>query len=102
MLRFLLSLILVSLITPSTVVMASVQVPYVVVQQIFKEKCVMCHTSSVMPGKDWSKYEEVVKYKASIKNRVSIKKDMPPAGMSSLTDNERRMIEEWIDLGGIR
>jgi len=67
------------------------------VQNIFANKCFICHNKRSMPGKDWTKYEQAYKYRKRIYDRVIIRKDMPKG--LTMTNEEREIIKKWIDQG---
>jgi uncharacterized membrane protein len=89
----------------TTVALAG-ETSYSTVQPIFKDKCGYCHGTNggfpVMPGKDWTKYEDAFSHKDKIKNRI-LKGEMPPRGNTKqLTDTERSLIESWVNGGGLK
>jgi uncharacterized membrane protein len=68
-------------------------------QPIFRERCKMCHDDFNMPDKNWMKYEIAKSKKDAILNRVWVKKDMPQANITEMTDKERVTIKNWVEEG---
>lgn len=70
------------------------------IQPLFKEKCSMCHNEQMMPEKNWMSYDIAYKYRMQIKYRVYNLKNMPMTG--SMTDDERKLVKDWVDTGGTK
>lgn len=68
------------------------------IQPIFQDKCVLCHNSS-MPDKDWMNYELAFKNKDKIKKRLE-ERTMPPGNVTQMTEEERKLVIQWVDEGG--
>jgi uncharacterized membrane protein len=64
------------------------------IRPIFKAKCVMCHGSGKMNPNDYSDYNTALASKASINQRVVVRKDMP-MGMK-MDQSLRDMVGAWI------
>lgn len=65
---------------------------------ILKDRCAMCHNEST-PEMNWMDYKTALKKKDSIKKRLT-DKTMPPANITNLTEDEKKMIIKWVDEGG--
>lgn len=70
------------------------------VKPIMKSRCSSCHNSKIMPDKDWENYDTAYKYRHNIKARVVIMKNMPPGNTTSMTEEERNTVKDWVDQGG--
>jgi uncharacterized membrane protein len=70
------------------------------VRPIFEKRCAQCHSSN-WPDKNWMDYETAKKHKNHIKHRVS-DQSMPPGNATGLTEEERKMIIDWVDGGGAK
>lgn len=67
------------------------------IKPIFIKRCAACHNEN-WPDKNWLNYQTAFKNRILIKQRTSILKNMPPAGME-ITDKERKIIQQWVDQG---
>lgn len=68
----------------------------------FATRCVSCHDSQNKP--DILNYEEAVKMKDKIRERVFVKQDMPPTYLTDfaqLSYMTRYYIAQWVDDGGL-
>ncbi len=66
------------------------------IKPMFRQKCAHCHTKTFKTG-SWLDYNNVVKNKDKIYNRVVIKKDMPRGGV--MTPEQRELVKRWIEEG---
>jgi uncharacterized membrane protein len=68
------------------------------IKPLFQKHCSMCH----LPGgslPNWENYPTVLAKKDVIFARVVSGRSMPPQGMSTITDEERELIGQWILAG---
>ncbi|MCM2279541.1 MAG: hypothetical protein NDJ89_15805 [Oligoflexia bacterium] len=66
------------------------------IQPLFSLKCSMCHNpSSAVPN--WLDYNVAFANRAKIRDRIFVRRDMPLIG--SLTDEERKLVADWVDAG---
>ena len=65
---------------------------------IFEIRCASCHNTGNI-GKNWLDYNDAKKNSKQIKDRVVIKKDMPIANATNMTQAERDIIKKWVDEG---
>lgn len=68
------------------------------VKPILKSKCSSCH-GEMWPDKNWMNYEKAFENRDKIKLRVS-NKTMPPGNVTEMTDDERKVLSDWVDGGG--
>jgi len=64
------------------------------IKPLFQKKCAQCHNAQVLPHLDWTKYENVFKYRESIYKRTIVIGDMPMG--STLNKAEKKLIKDWI------
>lgn len=64
------------------------------IQPAFSRSCATCHLPGGTANHDLSTYDSWVADRDKIRNRVLMKKDMPPAGIS-LSDADRTAIDAW-------
>jgi len=67
------------------------------IKPIFINRCSSCHNEN-WKDKNWLDYQTAFKYRIQIKQRVFVLKNMPPIGMK-ITDEERKIIQKWVDQG---
>lgn len=65
------------------------------VQPIFKNRCLKCHSAH---NWDWTNYDVAYAKRDRIKSRVWTTRSMP-LGSSDITEDERRLIRDWVDSG---
>ena len=65
------------------------------VQPIFAHRCTPCHAPGGSSGFDLSTYDAWVAKRSVIHERVTVKKTMPPSGVT-LEDADRAAIEAWV------
>lgn len=66
-------------------------------RKILIPKCIECHGAS--GGVNLESYERVKSELPMIERAVLIERSMPPMEAEPLTDQERQMLKEWIELG---
>lgn len=79
------------------------------VQPIFKARCAVCHSAhpsddvfKVAPlGAMFDTEEQIKAYAPKINTRAVVSKDMPLGNKTHITDDERRLIGDWI-AGGMK
>lgn len=82
-------------------------VTFAQVQPIFQQRCVSCHSAAptddvfkVAPlGAMFDKPEQIKAYAPKIMTRAVSGKDMPLGNKTKITDQERKLIGEWISQG---
>lgn len=65
------------------------------VRPIFEGRCQRCHSEAKW---DWTDYDVAYSKRQSIKARVWILRTMPVGG--EITQDERKLIRDWVDDGG--
>lgn len=79
------------------------------VQPIFQNRCVSCHSAKPTDdvfktaplGAMYDTPEQIKSYADKIKIRAVVSKDMPLGNKTGMTDDERKLIGEWI-AGGLK
>ncbi len=79
------------------------------VQPIFQNRCATCHSAKPTDdvfktaplGAMYDTPEQIKAYADKIKTRAVVSKDMPLGNKTGMTDDERKMIGEWI-AGGLK
>lgn len=82
-------------------------VPYADARAVVDRHCVACHSENptvpafpIAPGAlSLDTAEQMQKYAARIKVRVSVERDMPLLNKSHMTDAERAVLSGWVDAG---
>lgn len=70
------------------------------ISKIFQARCVPCHAAGNSMGlPNWQDYNTAYSERALISKKVYVDRSMPPAGVSSITDDERRQIAAWVSSG---
>lgn len=68
--------------------------------KIFQARCTPCHAPGNQMGlPNWQDYDTVFAKKALIYQRAVVARSMPPAGASTITDDERSQLGAWINAG---
>ena len=69
------------------------------VRAIFQKRCAYCHnSSSSIPN--WLDYATAFSYRTAIYQKVVVEKSMPMAPYNTaMTDDERKIIGEWVNAG---
>jgi len=83
------------------------QVSFQEINTIFQTRCISCHSANPTDkifitapnGVMFDTAEQIIKMKDRILNRTVQTKTMPLANQTSMTDEERKKIEDWITLG---
>ena len=65
------------------------------IRPIIDKKCSQCH--QYMGDKDWTNYDNVKAKCSLFKERLYIKKDMPPGNVTNVTDDERELFKNFVD-----
>ena len=65
---------------------------------IFKQRCEMCHNEDT-PGLNWLDYNQAKDKSKEIRDHVWVKKDMPMNNATHMTEQERKVIRDWVDQG---
>lgn len=64
------------------------------IKPIMQQRCFQCHSSGYW---NWTVYDNALKYKDIIRLRVWVTRQMPLGG--NITEDERKMIRDWVDQG---
>lgn len=64
------------------------------VREIINKRCIQCHNEN-WPDRNWKDNSKVLQFKQLIALRVSVRKDMPPANITEITEEEREIINKW-------
>jgi cytochrome c553 len=68
------------------------------ISQIFTNRCARCHAAGgALPN--WNDYKTAFAKKDRIYDRVVVNQTMPPKDSSTITDDERKIIGQWILAG---
>lgn len=65
------------------------------IRPIFQERCFRCHSSA---NWDWTQYPIAFEKRGRIRVRVWEARSMPLGGQ--ITEEERKLIRDWVDSGG--
>jgi uncharacterized membrane protein len=68
------------------------------IRPIFEKRCAQCHNAR-WPDKNWLDYTRAKQHADRIKMRVWIQKNMPPGNFSGMTEDERKLVRDWVDNG---
>ncbi|NUM88726.1 MAG: hypothetical protein HUU37_05950 [Bdellovibrionales bacterium] len=67
---------------------------------LFELKCAMCHAAGG-PFPNWLVYSVAFEKRDRLVTRVVVQKDMPPPGIAPLSDDERKLIADWVSSGAL-
>lgn len=68
---------------------------FATIKPIMEKRCVQCHNVNWV-DKNWLDENKVKENKYKILDRVVIRRDMPPANSTGMTEKERIIVKEYL------